>query len=62
MSSNAVNWLTVKEMAAWLKKNRRSINRDVQKGALPKPFRIGGVPSWDMEEVVIFLKEKRGAA
>jgi predicted DNA-binding transcriptional regulator AlpA len=62
MSSNAVNWLTVKEMAAWLKKNRRSINRDVQRGALPKPFRIGGVPRWDMEEVVNFLKEKRGAA
>jgi predicted DNA-binding transcriptional regulator AlpA len=49
-------------MAAWLKKNRRSINRDVQRGALPKPFKIGGVPRWDMEEVVSFLKEKRGAA
>lgn len=57
--NSKITFLTVQEMAVWLKKSSRSVYRDVQSGALPKPFKVGGTPRWSMQEVLEFLERRR---
>jgi len=53
-------FLTVQDMAKWLKKSTRSVMRAVQRGHLPKPFIVGGRSRWNQDEVMAFMKNKRG--
>ena len=52
--------VTLQELAEWLKKSSRSVYRDVQGGYLPPPFKVGGSPRWNCEEVLNYMTEKRG--
>ncbi|MDR1192109.1 MAG: helix-turn-helix domain-containing protein [Verrucomicrobiales bacterium] len=55
-------FLAIDGIARWLRKSRRSVYRDVQRGDLPKPCKIGGTPRWNQSAVCEFLKSRKERA
>lgn len=48
-------YVTVKELETVTNKSRSSIYRDVAKGALPPPIKIGGSVRWRSDQLVEFF-------
>lgn len=45
-------YLTLTEVALWLKRSERSVWRDVSRGILPRPFKLSGADRWVKAELV----------
>lgn len=58
----SLEFLTKKDLAAFIKVSNRQIENLVKAGRLPKPLRIGTHPRWRLSELLKFLDDLSGGA
>ncbi len=54
-----IRYLTKEDMCAKLKIARATLDRYVQLGRVPQPFKLGARPMWVEDEVDLFILELR---